>query len=509
MSNSFVQAVTLTICAILVVVQFFRWMSTEQRKRRTLMWGVGLGLVCLSPRVLFFDDQPPNDLQQTHGTLQSSQYRYYKLGRTSVSQRAEIRLEGHETVFEYRGPDQKLDSVLRIQAVPITITHRAGSSVVWGIDLSGAVIDSPQQRIERDREFANLSALAGLGALLIAFLIGRYVRVSPDTPDKTTVDDDESLPRQRTATGAAPPAVTSITDQGAELPGASKAGATVRLTHNTATSAAFASSAEKWTPGWLLVQIFVLPASILFGIVVTRWVWATQLPKGDLGYGGFLFVLLGMFLFLALAGVTHGVLTLAAMRSHYLPRLCLLVGVLSATYFGFQIQNRVEPDRPPVRTQKAPAAATTREAAMRQEMDLGLEPTRRPELPAPQSSPHLQESVDKVLDHAPPGTVPPMLEMNRESGALRVVNHATGFVDLRMASVHNPSGTWERCHWLAPITASRFSPSDVSVRLNAGESRLFRLDETCRDHFSDDTLEFVVRDGKGTALFKSDSAFYP
>lgn len=507
MSNSFVQAVTLTICAILVVVQFFRWMSTEHRKRRTLMWSVGLALVCLSQRVLFFDDQPPNDLQQTHGTLKSTQYRYYNLGRTSTNRRVEIRLEGHETVFEYRGPDQKLDSVLRIQAVPITITHRAGSSVVWGIDLSGAVIDSPQERIERDREYANLSALAGLGVLLLAFLIGRYVRVSPDSPDKTAVDD-ESLVRQRTATGAAPPAVTSITDPGAELPGSPKAGATFRVAH-TATSAASASSAEKWTPGWLVVQVFVLPASILFGIVVTRWVWATQLPKGDLGYGGFLFVLLGMFLFLALAGVAHGVLTLAALRLHYLPRLCLLVGVLSATYYGFQIQERVEPDRPPVRTQKAPAAATTREAAMRQEMDLGLEPTRRPELPAPQSSPHLQESVDKVLDHAPPGTVPPMLEMNRESGAMRVVNHATHFVDLRMASVHNPSGTWERCHWLAPITASRFSPTDVSVRLNAGESRLFNLDETCQDRFSDGALEFVVRDGKGTVLFKSDSAFYP
>ena len=102
-----------------------------------------------------------------------------------------------------------------------------------------------------------------------------------------------------------------------------------------------------------------------------------------------------------------------------------------------------------------------------------------------------------------------MLEMNRESGAMRVVNHATHFVDLRMASVRNASGTWERCHWLAPITASRFSPTDVSVRLNAGESRLFNLDETCQDRFSDGALEFVVRDGKGTTLFKSDSAFYP
>lgn len=505
MSHSFFQTVALTIGIVISVVQLFRWMSTEQRKRRTLMWSVALGLVLLSPRILFFADEPPDDLQQTHGILKSTQYRYYNLGRTTTSRRVDIRLEGHETVYEYRGPDQKLDSVLRIQAVPITLTHRAGD--VWGIDLGGVVIDSPQQRIARDRRFANLCALAGLGVLLIAFLVRRYVRVAPDTPEAPTSSEDGALTRPPATMGAATPRIAPRiaprTGQGPELTAPPKANAAFRATH-WATGAPPPTSSEKWTPGWLIVQLFVLPASVLFAFVVTRWVWDTQLPKGDLGYGGFLYVLLGMLLFMALAGMTHSALSLAAMRLRPLARLCLIVAALATSYRGLQIQNRVEPDAPPANTHQVPA--TTREAALQQEMDLGPEPTRRPAPSAPPSLSRRPETVDKVVEHAPPGTVPPMLETNRESGALRVVNHATGFVDLRMASVHNPSGTWERCHWYAPITASRFSPTDVSVRLNAGESRLFSLDETCRDRFSDAPLEFVVRDGQGTALFKSDSA---
>lgn len=63
--------------------------------------------------------------------------------------------------------------------------------------------------------------------------------------------------------------------------------------------------------------------------------------------------------------------------------------------------------------------------------------------------------------------------------------------------------------WYAPIASSQLSPSDVSVRLNSGESRVFSLDESCREQFAGDVLELVVRGEAGAVLFKSDSAFFP
>lgn len=178
------------VVAILGLVQFFRWMSTKQRKRRTLLVCASLGLVFLSLAALgFVQNKMPDDLQLTHGTMKSAQYRYERYGgdslntgRDTFNERVEIQLEGHATVFVYHGPRQKIDQILRIQAVPLTVTHRAAGRGVWGIDLNGVLIDSPQQRIERGTKSVVLVAVVGLGFLMIAALIARSVRVSEESP---------------------------------------------------------------------------------------------------------------------------------------------------------------------------------------------------------------------------------------------------------------------------------------------------------------------------------------
>lgn len=479
------------VVVIVGMLQFFRWISTKQGKRRTVLVCASLGLVGLSLAALeFVQNKVPDDLHQTHGTMKSAEYRYYKLqGRTPIylNERVEIRLEGHETVFVYRGPRETMDFILRIQAVPVTIAHRAAGRDVWGIDLNGVLIDSPQQRIERGRKSALLSAMVGLGFLLVAALIAQFVRVSEESPQASTSDDDESQAWRPAAHAGTPSGSANPTERAPE--GAKRREHRVaRPNMQTTVRHGAAATLEPWTAQWLFVQTLAVPASIVFGVVVTRWFRATQWTDGDASFGGFIFILLGMLLCLIVIAPTHAALLQAAARMQILARSCLLIGALSAACFGFLAQDQAESDKRQADAEAARIALAREEASL-----------QRP-----------SQEVAQVVQHAPAGEVPPMLEASREgTGSLNVVNRASHFVDLRIAAVHHTSGTWERCFWYAPITSSKFSPSDVSVRLNSGESRVFSLDESCRDQFAGDVLEFVVRGETGAVLFKSASAFFP
>jgi hypothetical protein len=91
---------------------------------------------------------------------------------------------------------------------------------------------------------------------------------------------------------------------------------------------------------------------------------------------------------------------------------------------------------------------------------------RTRETVSPKSLQRPSEQLNKVHEHAPPGQIPPRPDASREADALKIVNRAAHFVDLRIAAVHNAACSWERCHWYAPITTRRLSSTDVSVRLN-------------------------------------------
>jgi hypothetical protein len=91
---------------------------------------------------------------------------------------------------------------------------------------------------------------------------------------------------------------------------------------------------------------------------------------------------------------------------------------------------------------------------------------RTRETVSPKSLQRPSEQLNKVHEHAPPGQIPPRLDASREADALKIVNRAAHFVDLRIAAVHNAACSWERSHWYAPITTSRLSSTDLSVRLN-------------------------------------------
>lgn len=501
------------VVVIVGMVQFLRWMSTKQRKRRILLVCTSLGLVGLSLAALeFVQTKVPDDLHQTYGTMKFAEYRYYKLqGRTPTyfNERVEIRLEGHETVFVYRGPRETMDFILRIQAVPLTVMHRAASRDVWGIDLNGVLVDSPQQRIERGRKSAVFSALVGLGFLVIAAMIARYVRVSKESPQASTSDDDE---RQAWRKAAPRGHTVGSCELHRPCPRRRKTARAPVTRPNMQTTVRHEASAtlEPWTAQWLFVQTLAVPASIVFGVVVTRWFRATQWPHGNASFGGFIFILLGMLFCLIVIAATHAALLQAAARMQILARSCLLIGALSAACFGFLAQDQAESDKRQADAEAARIALAREEAALRREQEIRLAPIVRPEATTPASLQRLSQEVAQVVQHAPAGEVPPMLEASREgTGSLNVVNRASHFVDLRIAAVHHTSGTWERCFWYAPITSSKFSPSDVSVRLNSGESRLFSLDDSCREQFAGDVLEFVVRGETGAVLFKSHSAFFP
>lgn len=502
------------VVVIVGMVQFLRWMSTKQRKRRILLVCTSLGLVGLSLAALeFVQTKVPDDLHQTYGTMKSAKYRYYKLNRTRTptyfNERVEIRLEGHETVFVYRGPRETMDFILRIQAVPLTVMHRAASRDVWGIDLNGVLIDSPQQRMERGRKSAVLVALVGLGFMVIAALIARYVRVSEKSPQASAPDDNGPQARRPAARAATPSGAANSTDRAPE--GAKRREHRVaRPNVQTTIRHGVVGTLKPWTAQWLFVQTLAVPASIVFGVVVTRWFWVTQRPHGNASFGGFIFILLGMLLCLIVIAATHAALLQAAARMQILARSCLLIGALSAACFGFLGQDQAQSDKRQADAEAARIALTREEAALRREQEIRLAPIMRSEASTPAALQRLSQEVAQVVQHAPAGEVPPMLEASREgTGSLNVVNRASHFVDLRIAAVHHTSGTWERCFWYAPITSSKFSPSDVSVRLNSGESRLFSLDDSCREQFAGDVLEFVVRGETGAVLFKSHSAFFP
>lgn len=153
------------------------------------------------------------------------------------------------------------------------------------------------------------------------------------------------------------------------------------------------------------------------------------MARRDASFGGFIFILLGMLLCLIVIVATHTALLQAAARMQMLARSGLLIGALSAACFGFLAQNQVESDKRQADAEAARITLAGQDAALRREQKIRLAPIARPEVTTPASLQRLSQEVAQVVQHAPAGEVPPMLEASREGmGSLNVVNRASHFV---------------------------------------------------------------------------------
>lgn len=247
----------------------------------------------------------------------------------------------------------------------------------------------------------------------------------------------------------------------------------------------------------MLWRIFVVIAGGGFGLWATRSFWHSVSPNDRIWAG---FVALFVFLFAASAGAT--VLRLSGRAMGNAGRFGLAGLTAALLWFALVVPMRHEAA---LAREKAEAAGAAADQANLRQLQAQMRDT----------------------PHAPPGTVPGMLGVERDGNGVGVTNLADRPLSIRVALVLPHGDRIERCSLGAAVTECTPGGSDCSYSLGRdgtpirapvreyehqpyiapGHAKKF-LSLGCGERFGAAALEFEVWDrGTDTYLFRSDSRF--
>jgi hypothetical protein len=233
--------------------------------------------------------------------------------------------------------------------------------------------------------------------------------------------------------------------------------------------------------------------SLAFGVWAVRVMWHS-IPKGELGWGGLLYLLLAIPVFALGMAVSLAVMLPLIGRIGAGPTLSLALALLAHGLIG------------PMR-EESRQEATEQRARDLAAFEHNLEQNRI--------------AMEKT-DHAPPGEVPDILEVSKGGWTIDVTNLESRPLRVSVAQVTPYGRQWHRC-WLyaevpecagGRISCENFvgQPSgrttDTRPVLRSGQTLGYRLE--CPKGFEHAKFEFRVSEPQsGKPLFQSDSAFVP
>jgi hypothetical protein len=487
------------------------------------------------------------DLKQTSGVVESSRLDYehkyrwvpsrrrnplfddHKIRSPFYNHRVLLKLRGSNETFAYVAEPWRLDEVSRVVGANAKISHFEDSTSVWGLEINGVVVATPEQRNAREQKATNSVRLFNLGLLAVAALIGLVLGarshsrkqsplasstesdLSTGSADTTSVETSRrsapALQNQRTQTmeTLSNPPVPASSTQSIRKQTVAEPTEHRRLRKESRRLLEGGAS-EK-----LLIQAFSVPVGILWGLIVVRWYWSTQLPKTELGFGGIAYAFIALFVFMIAYAIAAALLHLVAHVFQSTTRAGVLVIALVGSFLALLTQQQRADEQKRQRDaldRVAIAAIQEREQRAKQlEKDAERERAERPEREFQEALARIPAEMGKVVQHAPPGEIPPMLEVEPDGETVKITNRANHFVEVRISRALKTARTWERCTLWAPINSDPKSPTVTTAGLTAGESKFYKA--KCHQRFSDGALEFVVGNGNFKILFKSDSAFYP
>jgi gas vesicle protein len=483
------------------------------------------------------------DLKQTSGVVENSRLvfeRFRTPRRTShYNHQVLIKLKNSSDAFVYVAEPSRLDEASRIVGANVKITHLEGSTSVWGLEINGVVFATPEQRNERERKELNSFLLIKLQLLALATVIGWFTGTKAHIRKKESLahaeksDQSPATPQNQRVQTIESRSNSAVPASATELERSPTVAKRIEQRSNQDVSRRWQ---DRHDSDQKVAQIFLMPVGLLWGVIVVRWYWSTQLPKTELGFGGIAYAFIALFVFVIaylVATVLLHVVTKvlpATARTGFL--LLAIVGSFIALLMQQQsadelrhrteAQDRVtiaaiqaretqqrEYEKQKVERDQANAAAIQEreKQAKLNEKATELQKSERLEREFKEALARIPDEMAKVGKHAPVGEVPRMLRAEPDGKHVKITNWADYMVEVKVSRALKTARTWERCSLWAPHDSNPNSPTVTTVGLKAGESKLFQA--RCDERFREGALEFEVGDGRGGTLFKSESAFYP
>lgn len=250
---------------------------------------------------------------------------------------------------------------------------------------------------------------------------------------------------------------------------------------------------------WYLI---VWVVSLGYGVWAVRYMWQS-IPKGELGWGGLIYLMLAIPVFAMGMGAAGGVMIFLIRHLGSRGRLAGLLGGIALLILGLGIPM----------AQQASQAGRDRLGKERADFESRLAMSLA--------------SMDQI-DHAPPGVVPDILAVAQDAHSVDVRNVGGDTLLVSVLRVLPRGRQWDRCwlgvqvrnctpeaescsYQLAKDGSRQVSPGYVKNHrpvLKPGMINFFRNE--CEPRFKDAPLEFRLTDqATGEKVFMSDSAFVP